>query len=155
MQLEPLQKPHPPIWVGGASDGALRRVARHADAWHPVRGRVRWLRDAAAMAEASVFALSSRFEGFGMVLVEAGLAGCDLVGSDLGGIRDMVGHGKTGRVVPPNDPGALAEVLTDCLARPEAALKRGAAARQKALEYLSRRKREMNDFQERFSSLVA
>ena len=41
----PVRAPHPPIWVGGASDGALRRVARHADAWHPVRGRMRWLRD--------------------------------------------------------------------------------------------------------------
>jgi glycosyltransferase involved in cell wall biosynthesis len=109
----------------------------------------------AFLGRALVAVLPSRWEeGLGMVLVEAGLAGCDLVGSDLGGIRDMVEHGKTGRVVPPNDPGALADVLTDCLARPEAALKRAAAAREKALEYLSRREREMNDFQERFSSLV-
>ena len=41
----PVRTPHPPIWVGGSSDGALRRVARHADAWHPVRSRVRWLRE--------------------------------------------------------------------------------------------------------------
>jgi probable F420-dependent oxidoreductase len=32
----PLQKPHPPIWVGGHSAAALRRTARHADGWHPV-----------------------------------------------------------------------------------------------------------------------
>jgi probable F420-dependent oxidoreductase len=32
----PLQKPHPPIWVGGHSRAALRRTARHADGWHPV-----------------------------------------------------------------------------------------------------------------------
>jgi probable F420-dependent oxidoreductase len=32
----PLQKPHPPIWVGGHSRAALRRVARHGDGWHPV-----------------------------------------------------------------------------------------------------------------------
>jgi probable F420-dependent oxidoreductase len=32
----PVQKPHPPIWIGGHSGPALRRVARHGDGWHPV-----------------------------------------------------------------------------------------------------------------------
>jgi probable F420-dependent oxidoreductase len=31
---KPSQKPHPPIWVGGWAEGALRRVARFGDAWH-------------------------------------------------------------------------------------------------------------------------
>jgi probable F420-dependent oxidoreductase len=33
---QPVQKPHPPIWIGGHSRAALRRVARHGDGWHPV-----------------------------------------------------------------------------------------------------------------------
>jgi probable F420-dependent oxidoreductase len=30
-----VQKPHPPIWVGGASEGALRRTVRYGEGWHP------------------------------------------------------------------------------------------------------------------------
>jgi probable F420-dependent oxidoreductase len=32
----PLQKPHPPIWIGGHSRPALRRAAKYGDGWHPV-----------------------------------------------------------------------------------------------------------------------
>lgn len=32
----PVQKPHPPIWIGGHSRPALRRVAKYGDGWHPV-----------------------------------------------------------------------------------------------------------------------
>jgi probable F420-dependent oxidoreductase len=41
----PVQTPHPPIWIGGPSDAALRRAVRYGDAWHPIRIRADWLRD--------------------------------------------------------------------------------------------------------------
>lgn len=41
----PVQAPHPPIWVGGASEAAIRRAVLHGDAWHPIRIRIDWLRD--------------------------------------------------------------------------------------------------------------
>jgi probable F420-dependent oxidoreductase len=39
---KPMQKPHPPIWVGGESPPALRRAARLGDAWYPIGSNPRF-----------------------------------------------------------------------------------------------------------------
>ena len=36
MLPKPVQKPHPPIWIGGHTEPALRRTAALGDAWHPI-----------------------------------------------------------------------------------------------------------------------
>jgi probable F420-dependent oxidoreductase len=41
----PVQSPHPPIWVGGSSDAALRRAVRYGNGWHPIRIRLAPLLD--------------------------------------------------------------------------------------------------------------
>jgi probable F420-dependent oxidoreductase len=42
---KPVQKPHPPIWVGGESGPALRRAAQLGDAWYPIGSNNRHLLD--------------------------------------------------------------------------------------------------------------
>src|SRR5206468_3863800 len=43
----PVRSAHPPIWVGGSSEGALKRAVCYGDAWHPLQIRMAWLRDQA------------------------------------------------------------------------------------------------------------
>lgn len=41
----PRPERRPPVWVGGSSEGALRRAVRLGDAWHPIRPRLSWLKE--------------------------------------------------------------------------------------------------------------
>ncbi len=51
---KPLQKPHPPIWVGGESGPALRRAAHLGDAWYPIGSNNRHLLDSLVRYRAGV-----------------------------------------------------------------------------------------------------
>jgi glycosyltransferase involved in cell wall biosynthesis len=55
--------------------------------------------------------LVSRDEGFGRTVIEAGAVGISSVGARVGGIAEIIVDGVSGRLVPPDDPAALAEAL--------------------------------------------
>ncbi len=65
------------------------------------------------LAHASLFALSSRWEGLPTVLIEALYLGTPIVATDCtGGTREILNDGEYGRLVPVDSPGALADAMS-------------------------------------------
>ncbi|HWP35643.1 MAG TPA: glycosyltransferase family 1 protein, partial [Thermodesulfobacteriota bacterium] len=111
------------VVVGGESDrpdpaltpeiGRLARIAREEG----VEGRVVFTgrRPRAALryfySAADVFVTTPWYEPFGMTPLEAMACGTPVVGARVGGIPYTVVEGRTGYLVPPNDPGTLADRL--------------------------------------------
>ena len=86
----------------------------------------------AYMARAAVFVLSSRYEGFGNVLVEALACGCPVVSTDCPhGPREILQSGAYGRLVPVGDVPALAEAIVATLDSPHDRI----ALRRRACEF--------------------
>ena len=90
------------------------------------------------LAAADVFALPAMndglwFEGFGLVLIEAGAAGTAVVGTDGSGVADAIQHGVTGLVVSQERvTEELPQALLDLLENPDKAAQMGAAGRLRA-----------------------
>ncbi len=70
---------------------------------------------------AAAFVLPSDYEAFGLVLLEAMAAGVPIVATAVGGVPEVLDHGRAGRLVPPRDEAALAEAIGGVLSDPGAA----------------------------------
>jgi glycosyltransferase involved in cell wall biosynthesis len=69
----------------------------------------------ALMRTFDVFALPTRSEPFGKVVIEAMAAGCPVVASEVGGIPEIVTNPDLGKLIAPDDPAALAAAILDYL----------------------------------------
>ena len=88
------------------------------------------------MAEASVFVLSSRFEGFPLILLEAMSKGMGIVSFDCPtGPADIVDDHRNGLLVPPEDVTALATAIRELVEDEELRRRTAAAAIETAQQY--------------------
>lgn len=54
LEPKPIQRPHPPLWIGGESGPSLRRAARVGDAWYPIGSNNKHLLDTRPRLEAGI-----------------------------------------------------------------------------------------------------
>lgn len=85
-----------------------------------------WLR------RADVFVHPARWEGFGLVVLEAMLAGLPVVASRVSALPELVADGETGLLVPPDDPNALASAVVRLLGDRQLAARLGEAGLARA-----------------------
>lgn len=84
------------------------------------------------LARAGIWVQSSRQETASIALMEAMATGAPVVATDVGGTRHVVQHERTGLLVPPGNPRALADALEGLLRDPAAAERIGREARAEA-----------------------
>jgi glycosyltransferase involved in cell wall biosynthesis len=117
----------------GPEEEALRRLGRRLRLG-PGRLRFAGYQEAAEayLPALDLFVCPSRWEGFGLVVVEAMACGLPVVASAVDSLPELVRDGVEGRLVPPEDPQALARVTAELLSDPAALRRMGAAARARA-----------------------
>jgi glycosyltransferase involved in cell wall biosynthesis len=122
-----------------AGEGPLKKDLEEISGQLSISDRVRFLgfvQDTTTLlAAADVVVLASwPREGLSLALIEAHRAGRPCVCTNVGGMPEVVEHGVTGFVVPPRDPGAMADALVKVLGDDALRERMGGAARKRFLE---------------------
>lgn len=112
-------------------EAAIR--ARQLEDWVKLLGTRSDIND--LMASAQLFAMTSRYEGFPIALIECAHAGLPAVVTDVGGCREIVREGRNGFVVASEDCAAVADRLHRLLSNRELRERQGEQARLLAREF--------------------
>lgn len=124
------------IYGEGPEEAALREYARNLGLSESVRFMGLTPDPEKALAGSSVFALTSRFEGFGLVLAEAMECGVPPVGYDCAaGPKDIIADGEDGFLVPQGDTDAMADRICRLIEDDGLRKKMGEASKLKAREF--------------------
>jgi glycosyltransferase involved in cell wall biosynthesis len=113
----------------------LKRLAQTAGISHRVyfAGIMRGDEVKEALAASVIFVLASKYENFGLTVIEAMACGIPVIVSDMVSVADVVAEYDVGRVISPNR-GILAESLRELLLNPGLAERMGAQGRRLAME---------------------
>jgi len=135
-----LLRRHPGTRLRIAGDGehraALERAAAALGLGDAVSflGRADAVRVRRLLRGAVALVVPSIYEGMPLVVLEAMEASVPVVASRVSGIPEVVEDGRTGWLVPPEEPASLAAALAAALDDPAAAADRGAAGRRRLAE---------------------
>lgn len=127
----------PTLHLAGSGKAGYQREAEGLAQRLKLAEQVRFLGYEPQVAELlkrkQIFVLSTRWEGMPLALVEAMAAGCACVATLVPGVEGVLEHERTGLLVPPSDPPALAAALHRLLGDPVHAERLANAAREQAL----------------------
>lgn len=118
------------FWIIG--DGELRREleeeSRRLGAADYVQFKGRQAEVLPWLRQTDLFVLPSLWEGVPLAVMESMAAGTPVLATDIPGTRDLVTHGRSGWLVPPADPAALADAVITALRDPAARAQAAARA---------------------------
>ena len=137
-------------------DGPERAMAREMARASGLSSSVKFLSGVEsyeALPEADVFLLPSENETFGFAALAAMAAGIPVVGSDAGGLPEVVRHAECGYLLPVGDVEGLAERCCEILRDKERRREMGEAARHR-VQSLFGAERVVGEFEELYASLL-
>jgi len=102
----------------GPEEALLRKITKDLSLTQNVRFRSAIDQTQALLPAFDVFAMPSLMEGLGLSVMEAQACGIPVVASRIGGLVDLIEDGRSGYLVPVNDPAALAGRILELLGNP-------------------------------------